>query len=83
VSEEGRTASWANIAAHPLSGERLTLEKTRERGAAFSGIEVNRPARYVADHFLWREFVALKLGGHRMVQPGALLGLFYLNHLNN
>ena len=60
---EGHSARRTNVAAHPAGGERIGLEKTRERGAALTRTEVNRLARDIADHLLWREFVALKLGG--------------------
>ena len=36
VPKEGHSASRANVAPYPLSGERLSLEKTRERSAALS-----------------------------------------------
>ena len=63
VPKEGHSTRRTNVAAHPAGGERIGLEKTRERGTALPRIDVQRPARDIADHLLRREFVALKLGG--------------------
>ncbi len=66
VLKEAHSACLTDVATYPSSGGRIGLEKTRERSTALPRIEVNRPARDIADHLLLREFVALKLSGRAL-----------------
>ena len=62
VAEESHPAGRPDVAAHPSRCRRVGVEKPRERGAPLPRIDVERPARDVADHDLGREVVALDPG---------------------
>jgi hypothetical protein len=53
----------AGAASYPSSGGCVSLEETREPGAALPCIDVQCPGRNVSDHILSREIVASDLGG--------------------
>jgi hypothetical protein len=69
MPKEGHSACRTDIAPHPSSGDRIGLEKSRERGTPLSRIDVQRPTRDIADHLLTWEFVALdSCGGARLAR---------------
>jgi hypothetical protein len=68
VAEERHPAGWPDTVANPPRGGRIGVEKTSERGATLPRVDVERPARHVADHDLRREVVALDPGRLRCSQ---------------